>query len=107
MLDDKTIAATHYLEGDARSQEPVVSADGRFLVFTSRARNLVPGGRGSGAHVYVRDMQRTIVGRTITAGDVLVPQTVRFVTPEEFSREIAGALVENVSRRQRHVHTAG
>src|SRR5437868_7579862 len=66
MLDDKTIAATHYLEGDARSQEPVVSADGRFLVFTSRARNLVPGGRGNGAHVYVRDMQ----GRTTKMVDL-------------------------------------
>jgi formamidopyrimidine-DNA glycosylase len=49
--------------------------------------------------VYVRDMQRTIVGRTITAGDVAVPQTVRFVTPEEFSREIAGAQIEGVLRR--------
>lgn len=38
------------------------------------------------------------VGRTIT-GVVPVPQTVRFVTPEEFSREIAGAQIEVVSRR--------
>ncbi|MGZ3715832.1 MAG: bifunctional DNA-formamidopyrimidine glycosylase/DNA-(apurinic or apyrimidinic site) lyase [Ktedonobacterales bacterium] len=49
--------------------------------------------------VYVRNMQRTIVGRTITEGVVPVPQTVRFVTPEEFSREIAGAQIEGVSRR--------
>lgn len=49
--------------------------------------------------IYVRDMQRALAGRAIIAGDVLVPQTVRFATPEQFSREIVGARVESVSRR--------
>ena len=81
-MDDKTIAATHYLEGDARSQEPVVSADGRFLVFTSRARNLVPGGRGNGAHVYVLCREPRKLMRFAVASFTSIPHTGSFAMLE-------------------------
>lgn len=49
--------------------------------------------------LYVRDMQRAIAGKTITAADVSVPQTLRFATPDQLAHDIAHARVEGVSRR--------
>ncbi|MBI4470036.1 MAG: PD40 domain-containing protein, partial [Acidobacteria bacterium] len=42
-------------EGDARSDRPSISADGRFVAFESEATNLVPGDGNSAHDVFVRD----------------------------------------------------
>ncbi len=42
--------------GDGDSAAPVISPDGRYVVFSSEANNLVPGGNSqSGLNVYLRD----------------------------------------------------
>lgn len=51
----------------------------------------------------VRDLRATIVGRTITGGDVLQAEAVRFATPEEFAREIGGAKVVEIDRRAKWI----
>lgn len=43
--------------GNDHSFEPVLSADGRFVVFNSRASNLVPGDTNDLGDVFVRDRQ--------------------------------------------------
>jgi Tol biopolymer transport system component len=47
--------------GDANSLTPSISADGRYVAFASRARNLDPAARSGGLQVYVRDL---VAGRT-------------------------------------------
>ena len=47
--------------GDGASTEPAISADGRWVAFTSRARNLVAGDRGEGDDVYLFDRERNAV----------------------------------------------
>lgn len=42
--------------GNAPSHRLALSGDGRFVVFTSNASNLVPGVSGGFSHVYVRDL---------------------------------------------------
>jgi Tol biopolymer transport system component len=44
-------------QGDYDSYSPALSADGRFVAFTSIATNLVPGGTNGRWHVFVRDRQ--------------------------------------------------
>lgn len=48
--------------GNLPSTSPTVSGNGRFVLFTSDATNLVAHGPTSGAHVYLRDLAR---GRTV------------------------------------------
>jgi len=45
------------LAGNSHSFEPAVSADGRFVAFSSAASDLVAGDANSGADVFVRDLQ--------------------------------------------------
>lgn len=47
----------------------------------------------------VRDLRATLVGRMMVAAEVIVPETVRFATPEAFGREIAGARILGAERR--------
>lgn len=42
--------------GDGNSLNPSISADGRYVAFASRARNLAPGASGRQLEVYVRDL---------------------------------------------------
>ena len=49
-------------EADRASEYPVISADGRYVVFASDATNLVPGGSGGVKQVYVHDR----IGGTVT-----------------------------------------
>lgn len=52
--------------GEGNSIEPSISADGRYVAFASRARNLVPGVKSTRLEVYVKDMQTgqlTLVSR--------------------------------------------
>lgn len=43
--------------GDANSLEPAISADGRYVAFVSRAKNLSPAAKKGNREVFVRDMQ--------------------------------------------------
>lgn len=47
----------------------------------------------------VRDLRATILGETIVGAEVVRPEVLRFATPDEFAREIAGATVRRVDRR--------
>jgi len=49
-------AATNGLPADGLSFEPVLSADGRFVAFTSSADNLVPNDTNHATDVFVRDL---------------------------------------------------
>jgi Tol biopolymer transport system component len=44
------------VEGDGASREAAISADGRFVAFTSSAASLVPGDANLAADVFVRDL---------------------------------------------------
>jgi Tol biopolymer transport system component len=44
-------------QADAASSHPSISANGRFVVFTSEATNLVPGETSGSMAVYVRDLE--------------------------------------------------
>src|SRR5207247_1588614 len=44
-------------EGNGYSQQPAISADGRFVAFTSDATNLVPGDTNGVTDVFVHDRQ--------------------------------------------------
>jgi len=62
--------ATDGTIADASSDNPAISADGRFVTFTTFANNL-PGGEGSGTTVFLRDLKldkTTLVSQT-TAED--------------------------------------
>src|SRR5262249_57880090 len=48
--------ATNGLPADGLSFEPVLSADGRFVAFTSSADNLVPNDTNHATDVFVRDL---------------------------------------------------
>jgi Tol biopolymer transport system component len=45
------------MDGNSNSYEPVVSADGRYVIFGSIAQNLVPGDNNGSPDVFLRDMQ--------------------------------------------------
>jgi Tol biopolymer transport system component len=49
-------ASTSGGEGNGDSFDPQLSADGRYVAFTSYAKNLVSGSVSDGLHVYLRDM---------------------------------------------------
>lgn len=53
-------------EGNARSEAPSISEDGRLVAFQSDATNLVPGDGNGATDVFVRDLQ----GRTTTRASV-------------------------------------
>ncbi|MFC9844655.1 TolB family protein [Streptomyces sp. NPDC060223] len=64
--------ATGGQEGDGASVAPAISADGRYVAFTSDAGNLVRGDRNGVADVFVRDLR---TGRTqrIAEGPATAP----------------------------------
>lgn len=51
------------LGGDSTSQAPVVSADGRYVVFESSATNLVSGDTNNDRDIFVRDTQTNTITR--------------------------------------------
>ena len=61
---------TNGFSGDGLSAEPAISADGRYVAFTSSADNLVPGDTNKAADVFVRDLQAetTVLVSFNTAG---------------------------------------
>lgn len=50
-------------QADGASEYPDVSADGRYVVFSSEAKNLAPGDTDTWPDVYVRDLERGTVER--------------------------------------------
>jgi Tol biopolymer transport system component len=50
-------------EGNALSNEPAISPDGRFVAFSSNATNLVPGDQNGLTDVFVRDLKRRVTYR--------------------------------------------
>lgn len=55
-ITERVSISTSGQEGDHNSQEPDISADGRYVIFTSFASNLIGGGVNSGQpQLYVRD----------------------------------------------------
>jgi Tol biopolymer transport system component len=52
--------------GDGNSLEPAISADGRFVAFSSRAKNLSPGAKSGKRQIFVKDVNTgtvTVVSR--------------------------------------------
>lgn len=58
ILGETKIASLAYdgSQGNGHSDFPAISANGRFVVFSSEASNLVPGDNNSGIDVFVRDL---------------------------------------------------
>ncbi|MFX7507358.1 hypothetical protein ABTJ37_23865, partial [Acinetobacter baumannii] len=58
--------------GNAISDDPAISADGRFVAFRAAATNLVAGFAGNGlAQIFVRDVERgvtALVTQTASGG---------------------------------------
>ena len=52
---DRASVATNGSQGNALSQSPRISADGRYIAFESDASNLVPGDTNGARDVFVRD----------------------------------------------------
>jgi Tol biopolymer transport system component len=50
-------------QGDADSYDPAISADGRFVAFTSQASNLLAGDANGGLDIFVHDRQTGVTER--------------------------------------------
>jgi Ca2+-binding RTX toxin-like protein len=59
------------IQGDENSFNPSISADGRFVAFTSAASNLVPGDTNNKQDIFVRDLSTNTITRVSvdSAGD--------------------------------------
>ncbi|MEG4531680.1 calcium-binding protein [Microcoleus sp. D2_18a_D3] len=59
------------IQGDENSFNPSISADGRFVAFTSRSSNLVPGDTNNKQDIFVRDLSTNTITRVSvdSAGD--------------------------------------
>ncbi len=53
--------------GNGNSEQPAVSADGRYVAFVSWATNLVPGDDNGAADIFVKDLQTGAVERVNTS----------------------------------------
>ncbi len=69
-ITDLVSLSSQGVEGEPTSQLSSMSADGRFVVFTSGATNLVPGDTNGFSDVFVRDRQwgPPSVSALLTAG---------------------------------------
>ncbi|MDW5328423.1 hypothetical protein [Plantactinospora sp. KLBMP9567] len=56
-------------EGNHLSQEPAISADGRFVAFSSEASNLVPGDTNESPDVFVHDRRNGVTSRVSVTDD--------------------------------------
>ncbi|MCS7470455.1 S8 family serine peptidase [Stieleria sp. ICT_E10.1] len=56
-------------QGNGHSSRPSISGDGRFVAFTSRASNLVPGDTNDWGDVFVYDRTEATIERVSTSGD--------------------------------------
>jgi formamidopyrimidine-DNA glycosylase len=53
--------------------------------------------------ILVRDLREYVVGRTITAAEVVLPAAVRFPSVPEFVEHLQGCVVTGVERRAKHI----
>ncbi|MGW5866936.1 TolB family protein [Streptomyces sp. NPDC055239] len=60
---ERVSVAADGTQTDGASELPDVSADGRYVVFSTEAKNLVPGDTDTWPDVYVRDLRRGTVER--------------------------------------------
>ena len=70
------------VQGDASASGAAISADGRWVAFTSAASNLVPGDSGSSVDLFVRDRQTGSVERIreLVFGAPRISSNGRFVS---------------------------
>jgi Tol biopolymer transport system component len=61
--------ATDGTQGDSYSDNPSISADGRYIAFRSNASNLVPGDTNGTEDIFVRDRQTNTTTRVSVASD--------------------------------------
>lgn len=78
--------ANNGLEGGAASITPVISDNGRYVAFISYASNLVDGYSGSGAQVYVRDLE---AGQTFLASHTFTANNVAGNTPIDVTQPLS------------------
>jgi Tol biopolymer transport system component len=57
------------MQASGASDTPAMSADGRYIAFTSSAANLVPGDTNGGPDVFIRDLTAGTTVRVSVAGD--------------------------------------
>lgn len=76
-------AASGYMDGSVS-----ISADGRYVAFSSGASNLVPGGRGNVMDVYVHDRQTGQTTRDGSGGYASISANGRFVAFNSFSDDV-------------------
>ena len=73
MTQDHDVTATFTAltptEGDLKSEQPAVSADRRYVAFSSLAKNLVPGDTNQRSDVFVHDRETGTVTRVSVASD--------------------------------------
>jgi Tol biopolymer transport system component len=72
MLSGETVRvslATDGAQGDGHSTDPAISADGRYVAFTSEASNLVSGDTNEAWDVFVHDLQSGETERVSVASD--------------------------------------
>lgn len=66
---ERISVATDSGPGNGPSLNAVVSLDGRFVAFESRATNLVPGDRNRSSDIFVKDRQNGVVERVSVSAD--------------------------------------
>jgi Tol biopolymer transport system component len=66
---DLVSAATSGVQGNSHSLSPAISADGRYVAFTSYANNLVPDDTNGVGDVFVYDRRNRAVDRVSVASD--------------------------------------
>lgn len=68
LLTDRVSVASNGSQGSGGSSQPSITADGRYVAFTSDAYNLVSGDTNSAQDVFVRDTQSGTTRRVSVAG---------------------------------------
>lgn len=76
-----SVAADGVTPGDGISFEPSISADGRYVVFTSAADNLVPGDTNNATDVFVRDLWAGVTRLVSAAPNGISPGNARSHLP--------------------------
>ena len=68
-ITERVSVASDGMQGDGPSEFPIISTDGRFIVFESAATNLVSGDTNSASDVFVHDQDTDITMRISVAPD--------------------------------------
>src|SRR5205807_1977339 len=68
-VTERVSVASDGSQGNGASLAPAVSANGRFVAFTSLASNMVPGDTNDASDVFVRDRANAVTERASVASD--------------------------------------